>query len=86
MGRTTYLILEPLVPSLGIFFIDFLDELGLFIGKNRFLRKKNVSRIRQKTFYLQFCMGTPEGHQKSIFNTSNVKKKQSTYGRLNPKT
>jgi hypothetical protein len=22
---------------------------------------KNVSRIRKKTFYLQFCMGTPEG-------------------------
>jgi hypothetical protein len=28
-----------------------------------------VSRIRKKTFYLQFCIGTPEGHQKSIFNT-----------------
>jgi hypothetical protein len=28
---------------------------------------KNVSRIRKKTFYLQFCMGTPEGHQKSIY-------------------
>jgi hypothetical protein len=35
-----------------------------------------VSRIRKKTFYLQFCMGTPEGHQKSIFNTQKVKKKQ----------
>jgi hypothetical protein len=31
-------------------------------------------RIRKKTFYLQFCMGTPEGH-KSIFNSSKVKKK-----------
>jgi hypothetical protein len=38
--------------------------------------KKNDSRIRKKTFYLQFCMGTPEGHQKSIFNTPKVKKKQ----------
>jgi hypothetical protein len=33
-----------------------------------------VSRIRKKTFYLQFCMGTPEGHQKSLCNTSNEKK------------
>jgi hypothetical protein len=36
--------------------------------------KKNVSRIRKKTFYLQFCMGTPEDHQKSIFNTPKGKK------------
>jgi hypothetical protein len=35
------------------------------------LQKKNVSRIRKKTFYLQL---TPEGHQKSIFNTPKVKK------------
>jgi hypothetical protein len=34
-----------------------------------------VSRIRKKTFFLQLCMRTPEGHQKSIFNTSKVKKK-----------
>jgi predicted GH43/DUF377 family glycosyl hydrolase len=33
-----------------------------------------MSRIRKKTFYLQFSMDTPEGHQKSIFNTSKVKK------------
>jgi hypothetical protein len=39
-----------------------------------------VSRIRKKTFYLQFCMGTPEGHQKSIFNTSKAKKNIDTYG------
>jgi hypothetical protein len=39
-----------------------------------------VSRIRKKTFYLQFCMGTPEGHQKSIFNTPKVKKYKDTYG------
>jgi hypothetical protein len=25
--------------------------------------KKNVSRIRKKTFYLQFCMGTPESNE-----------------------
>jgi hypothetical protein len=37
--------------------------------------KKKVSRIRKKTFYLQFCMETPEGHQKSLFNTSKVTKK-----------
>jgi hypothetical protein len=28
-----------------------------------FIKKKNVSRIRKKTFYLQFCMGTPEGNE-----------------------
>jgi hypothetical protein len=38
-----------------------------------------VSRIREKTFYLQFCMGTPEGHQKSIFKTPKGKEKD-TYG------
>jgi hypothetical protein len=43
--------------------------------------KKNVSRIRKKIFYLQFCMGTPEAHHKSIFNTSKVKKKnKNTHG------
>jgi hypothetical protein len=30
--------------------------------------------MRKKTFYLQFCMGTAERHQKSIFNTSKVNK------------
>jgi hypothetical protein len=43
------------------------------------LVKKNVSRIRKKTFYLQFCMGTPEGNEfvgstlnpKKIIGTSN---------------
>jgi hypothetical protein len=35
-----------------------------------------VSSIPKKTFYLQFCMGTPKGHQKTIFNTPKVKKKQ----------
>jgi hypothetical protein len=27
------------------------------------IEKKNVSRIRKKTFYLLFCMGTPEGNE-----------------------
>jgi hypothetical protein len=38
-----------------------------------------VSRIRKKTFYLQFCMGTPEGFQKSIFFTSKMKKTKNSY-------
>jgi hypothetical protein len=33
------------------------------------IKKKNVSRIRKQTFYLQFCMGTPE------CDTPKVKKK-----------
>jgi hypothetical protein len=37
--------------------------------------QKNVSHIRKKTFYLQFCMGTPVANQKSIFNTPKVIKK-----------
>jgi hypothetical protein len=41
---------------------------------------KNVSRIRKKTFYLKFCMETPEGHQKSIFSTLKMKKNKDTYG------
>jgi hypothetical protein len=44
------------------------------------LIEKNVLRIRNKTFYLQFCMETPEGHQKSIFNSSKEKKNKDTYG------
>jgi hypothetical protein len=40
-----------------------------------------VSRIRKKTFYLQFCMRTPEGHQKSIFDTPKVKKKTKIHMR-----
>jgi hypothetical protein len=50
-------------------------------GKSSLHEKKiNVSRIRKKTFYLQFCMATPEGHQKSIYNTPKVKKNKDTYG------
>jgi hypothetical protein len=40
------------------------------------LKKKKVSRIRKKTFFLHFSMGTPESHQKSIFNISKVKKQR----------
>jgi hypothetical protein len=47
------------------------QKLSEFAGSTQNV-KKNVSRVRKKTFYLQFCMGTPEGHQKSIFNTSKV--------------
>jgi hypothetical protein len=43
-----------------------------------------VSRIRKMTFYLQFCIGSPEGYQKSIFNTTKVKKNKDTY-RIYPK-
>jgi hypothetical protein len=39
--------------------------------------KKMLSRILNKTFYLQFCMRTPKGHQKS--STSKVKKKPKTH-------
>jgi hypothetical protein len=41
-----------------------------------------VLRIRKKTFYLQFCMGTPEGHQKSIFKTPKVKKTKMHMGSI----
>jgi hypothetical protein len=41
-----------------------------------------VSRIRKKTFYLQFCMDTPEGHQKCIFNTSKIKKTKIHMGSI----
>jgi hypothetical protein len=36
-----------------------------------------VSRIRKKTFYLQFCMGTPEGH-KDTYGTYLTKFASST--------
>jgi hypothetical protein len=41
-----------------------------------------VSRIRKNTFYLQFCIGTPEGHQKSIFNTPKVKETKLHMGSI----
>jgi hypothetical protein len=43
------------------------------------LRKKNC-HVSARRFSIQFCVGTPEGHQKSIFNTSKVKKNKDTYG------
>jgi hypothetical protein len=33
-------------------------------------------------FYLQFCMETPEGHQKCIFDTSKVKKTKIHMGSI----
>jgi hypothetical protein len=38
----------------------FLTILEVENFKNQ---KKNLPRIRKKTFYLQFCMGTPEGNE-----------------------
>jgi hypothetical protein len=38
-----------------------------------------VSRIRKNTFYLQFCMGTPEGHQKSKVQYPKSEKNKDTY-------
>jgi hypothetical protein len=46
-----------------------VENIAVFVE----LKRKNMSRIRKKTFYLQFCMETPKGHQESIFNTSKVK-------------
>jgi hypothetical protein len=40
--------------TFSIFKVDVQEEV---------LNKKNVSRIRKKTFYLQFCMGTPDGNE-----------------------
>jgi hypothetical protein len=54
-----------------MFFFEIFEILRSFSK----LTIKNVSRIRKKTFYLKFYMGTPEGLQKSIFNTPKVKKK-----------
>jgi hypothetical protein len=42
-------------------------------------------RIRKKTSYLQFCMGTAKGHQKNIFSTSRAKKKPKTLMRSIPR-
>jgi hypothetical protein len=58
------------------FLYDYIECIGII----ECLWIKNVWRICKKTFYLQFFMGTPEGHQKSIFNTPKVKKKKDTYG------
>jgi hypothetical protein len=52
-----------------------LKEVEIGQGMND-IDEKNVSRIRKKTFYSHFCIGTPEDHQKSIFRTSKMKKHQ----------
>jgi hypothetical protein len=36
--------------------------------------EKNVSRIRKKTFYLQFSVGTPEGNRKVYLVLKKFKK------------
>jgi hypothetical protein len=41
-----------------------------------------VSRIRKKTFYLQFSMETPKGHQKCIFDTSKITKTKIHMGSI----
>jgi hypothetical protein len=56
-------------------FFYFIIILKLIYFKN-LNRVKNVSRIRKKTVYLQFCIETPGGHQKSIFSTSKLKRSQ----------
>jgi hypothetical protein len=38
--------------------------------------KKNVVRIRKKTFHLQFLVETPDGHQESMFLLPQKWKKQ----------
>jgi predicted phage-related endonuclease len=47
-----------------------------FLLKNAqiFEKKKKMSHIRKKALYLQFCMGTPEGHPKSIVFSKNPTK------------
>jgi hypothetical protein len=39
-----------------------------------------VSRIRKKTFYLQFCMRTSESQQKSVISTLKAKKRENSHG------
>jgi hypothetical protein len=51
-------------------------ERGVFV---LLINKKNMSSIRNKTFYLQFCMETPKGHQNRLFSTSKVKRSQKFY-------
>jgi hypothetical protein len=53
-----------------------------FFGSEPGSVQKNVSRIRNKTFYLHFCIRTPEGHQKNIFNISKVKKQRYIIGSI----
>jgi hypothetical protein len=36
--------------------------------------EKNVSRIRKKTFFLQFCMGTPESLKTSKVHIGSIRR------------
>jgi hypothetical protein len=62
-----------------------IPQLELFLKS--LLEKKNVSRIRKKTFYLQFCMGTPESNEfagliqnpKKIIGTPNLSTKTKNF-------
>jgi hypothetical protein len=53
---------------------EFEGNFGSNPQNLKFQKMCRVTRIRKKTFDLQFCMGTHEGHQKSIFKTSKVTK------------
>jgi hypothetical protein len=50
------------IPTLVWEMRKWLFEFELVLVLSNY-KKKNVSRIRKKTFYLQFCMGTPEGNE-----------------------
>jgi hypothetical protein len=47
---------------------------------NTKIQKKMWRVSARRYFYLQFCMGTPQDHQKIIFYTPKVKKNKDTYG------
>jgi hypothetical protein len=62
------------------------------IRRNWWARPKIFKKIIKKyleqkkvTFSLKFCMGTPESHQKSIFNIPKVKKNKDTLWNLSDK-
>jgi hypothetical protein len=52
-----------------------LTIIEFFIFTIKIIVKNVYPRIRKKTFYLQFCIRNPEGHQKRIFNTPKMKTK-----------
>jgi hypothetical protein len=53
-------------------YIIFFSFFQLFI-EDIVINKKNVSRIRKKTFYLQFCMGTNLQAESKILKYWNIK-------------
>jgi hypothetical protein len=44
-----------------------------------------MCRVTARRLSLQFCMGTPESHQNSIFNTSKLKKTKIHMGSIRQK-